>query len=81
MSFEERDFKMKDQPIKLQLNSEAAIRSLIEGDPELQLEIKNKISCAIAKGYERIDQAVIENSVSRLSTRITEVVSYQKAIF
>lgn len=65
---------MKDQPIKLQLNSESAIRSIIDGDPELQIEIKNKISCAVAKGYERIDQRVIENSVSKLSSRVTDIV-------
>lgn len=61
-------------PIKIQLNSEDAIRSIIDGDPELQLEIKNKISCAVAKGYERIDQGVIEHSIQRLSAKVSDIV-------
>lgn len=65
---------MKDQPIKLQLNSEAAILSIIEGDPDLKIEIKNKISCAVAKGYEKIDQSVVENSVARLTSKVTDIV-------
>ena len=64
----------KDQPIKLQLNSEAAIRSIIEGDPELQIEIKNKIACAIAHGYEKINTETIKDSVETLTYEVSKIV-------
>lgn len=68
---------MSEQPIKLQLNSEAAIRSIIDGDPALQIEIKNKIACAIAKGYERIDKQVIASSVAALINFVSEKVKQE----
>lgn len=58
----------------MQLNSEAAIMKLIEDNPELQFEIKNKISCAVAKGYERIDKSVVDKSVDRITDIVTDKV-------
>lgn len=63
---------MAEQPIKIQLNSEAAIRSIIEGDPELQIEIKNKISCAIANGYEKINTQAVSVASNSLAQTIKE---------
>jgi hypothetical protein len=64
---------VKDQPVKIQLNSEAAVRAIIDGDPELQIEIKSKIACAIAGGYEKINTQAIEAS----SAAIAKVVEGQ----
>jgi hypothetical protein len=58
---------VKDQPVKIQLNSEAAIRAIIDGDPELQLEIKSKIACAIASGYEKINTQAVERSSNAIA--------------
>ena len=58
---------VKDQPVKIQLNSEAAIRAIIDGDPELQLEINNKIACAIASCYEKINTQAIERSSNAIA--------------
>lgn len=64
----------KEQPIKIQLNSEAAVRSLIDGDPELQIEIKDKIACAVASGYEKINNHVVEQSVENITDVVSNIV-------
>ena len=57
--------------IKIQLNSEEAIRSLISGDPAFELEIKNKITCAIADGYEKINKEVAAKSIDLISRHVS----------
>lgn len=72
----------KEQPIKIQLNSERAIRALIDNDPELQLEIKERIACAIAKGYEKINTEGVNKATNTmantLAEKIKEDLTYQE---
>lgn len=47
-------------PIKIQLNSERAVRKLLDGDPELQIMVKKEIVRLIALSYMDIIKASVD---------------------
>lgn len=64
----------KPFPIKIQLNSGDAVLQFISDNPDLDLIIRNKIACSVAKGYQRIDEEVIKQAVPRLVREVSESV-------
>lgn len=57
-------------PIKIQLNSERAVRKLLDGDPELQIMVKKEIARSIAESYmglimKSVDTKLIIRDVER----------------
>lgn len=47
-------------PIKIQLNSERAVRKLLDGDPDLQIMVKKEIARSIATAYMELIKASVD---------------------